>query len=398
MADNVVTKKVTVEALAKLEVDDLGLDKIDHQVLGSIVEKFSGGPVGLDTLAASISEDPDTIEDVCEPYLLQLGFLERTPRGRVATPRAYQHLGVEYPRQVIGSEEPFLGAAGQSPPSGLVSPGFLRPLLVFGEPGLYDPLQVALSQQRAVQDGAQHPVEDIVRNDLLGPTCRMAVQAGVVEAKQEHRPDRVDPLALVDLDSQVLSIACAESDRPGLQVVQDVTEYIVLVDVRLGLGEDTAETLPARACDLEAACLIRLQDTLRPKLQGDWLQRAARLVQDGQIVLVDGVEKGRSAEPADELRTLPAIRGEPVQDLEGLSDDEAEPASGKHVLHRRAGVYLLSARPMETQSRDTFHPALEEVSELIEEVRQVRVVAELDRGKGTGLLGMKGRLGACPRR
>ena len=99
MADNIVTRKVTVEALAKLEVDDLGLDKIDHQVLGSIVEKFSGGPVGLDTLAASISEDPDTIEDVCEPYLLQLGFLERTPRGRMATPRAYKHLGVEHPAQ-----------------------------------------------------------------------------------------------------------------------------------------------------------------------------------------------------------------------------------------------------------------------------------------------------------
>ena len=98
MADNIVTKKVTVEALAKLEVDNLGLDKIDHQVLGSIIEKFSGGPVGLDTLAASISEDPDTIEDVCEPFLLQLGFLERTPRGRVATPRAYEHMGVEYPK------------------------------------------------------------------------------------------------------------------------------------------------------------------------------------------------------------------------------------------------------------------------------------------------------------
>ena len=99
MADNVVTREVTVEALAKLEVDDLGLDKIDHQVLGSIVEKFSGGPVGLDTLAASISEDPDTIEDVCEPYLLQLGLPRAHPRGRVATPRAYQHLGVEHPAQ-----------------------------------------------------------------------------------------------------------------------------------------------------------------------------------------------------------------------------------------------------------------------------------------------------------
>ncbi|MDA1349696.1 MAG: Holliday junction branch migration DNA helicase RuvB [Chloroflexi bacterium] len=98
MADNIITKDVTVEALSRLEVDELGLDKIDHQVLGSIIEKFSGGPVGLDTLAASISEDPDTIEDVCEPFLLQLGFLERTPRGRVATPRAYEHMGVEYPK------------------------------------------------------------------------------------------------------------------------------------------------------------------------------------------------------------------------------------------------------------------------------------------------------------
>ena len=98
MADNVITQDITVEALSRLEVDELGLDKIDHQVLGSIIEKFSGGPVGLDTLAASISEDPDTIEDVCEPFLLQVGFLERTSRGRVATQRAYEHMGVEYPK------------------------------------------------------------------------------------------------------------------------------------------------------------------------------------------------------------------------------------------------------------------------------------------------------------
>ena len=96
MADNVATRDVALEAMNRLEVDDLGLDGIDHQVLRSIIEKFGGGPVGLDTLAASISEESETIEDVYEPYLLQLGFLDRTPRGRVATRRAYEHLGVEY--------------------------------------------------------------------------------------------------------------------------------------------------------------------------------------------------------------------------------------------------------------------------------------------------------------
>ena len=98
MADNVVTGEVALEALVRMEVDELGLDGNDHMVLRSIVEKFDGGPVGLDTLAASVSEEGDTIEDVYEPYLLQLGFLERTPRGRVATRRAYEHLGMEYTR------------------------------------------------------------------------------------------------------------------------------------------------------------------------------------------------------------------------------------------------------------------------------------------------------------
>lgn len=97
MADNMITEKVANEALANLEVDQLGLEGIDHSVLRSIIDKFGGGPVGLDTLAASISEEADTIEDVYEPYLLQLGFLDRTKRGRVATKRAYDHLGVEYP-------------------------------------------------------------------------------------------------------------------------------------------------------------------------------------------------------------------------------------------------------------------------------------------------------------
>ena len=96
VADNVITLEVAKTALAQLEVDRIGLDSMDMRVLQSIVEKFGGGPVGLDTLAASISEESDTIEDVCEPYLLQLGFLDRTPRGRMATRRAYDHLGIAY--------------------------------------------------------------------------------------------------------------------------------------------------------------------------------------------------------------------------------------------------------------------------------------------------------------
>ena len=96
-AEGVVTRKVALEALGMLEVDGLGLDEIDHRLLSSMIEKFAGGPVGLETLAASISEDADTIMDVYEPYLLQLGFLDRTPRGRVATALAYKHLGKEPP-------------------------------------------------------------------------------------------------------------------------------------------------------------------------------------------------------------------------------------------------------------------------------------------------------------
>ena len=96
LADGTATRPVTVEALSKLEVDPLGLDEIDRKVLHTIIEKFNGGPVGLETIAAAISEDSDTIMDVYEPYLLQLGFLERTPRGRLATPLAYQHLGLPY--------------------------------------------------------------------------------------------------------------------------------------------------------------------------------------------------------------------------------------------------------------------------------------------------------------
>ena len=95
-ANGIVNHGLTIEAMGKLEVDELGLDEIDRKVLRTIIQKFSGGPVGLDTIAASISEESDTIEGVYEPFLLQLGFLERTPRGRQARRLAYEHLGIAY--------------------------------------------------------------------------------------------------------------------------------------------------------------------------------------------------------------------------------------------------------------------------------------------------------------
>ena len=95
-ADGAITTEVARQALGLLEVDCLGLDQMDRSVLYTIIEKFNGGPVGLETLAAAISEESDTIMDVCEPYLLQLGFLDRTPRGRMATRHAYEHLGLPY--------------------------------------------------------------------------------------------------------------------------------------------------------------------------------------------------------------------------------------------------------------------------------------------------------------
>lgn len=95
MAGGVITREVADEALARLEVDHLGLDEADRSVLRAIVEKFDGGPVGIETIAAATNEDADTIMDVYEPYLIQLGFIARTPRGRVATRLAYEHMGVE---------------------------------------------------------------------------------------------------------------------------------------------------------------------------------------------------------------------------------------------------------------------------------------------------------------
>ena len=95
-ADNRINSEVARAALEQLNVDELGLDLSDHRLLTNIIDKFDGGPVGLETLAASLNEDSDTIMDVWEPFLLQLGFLERTPRGRVATRRAHAHLGRPY--------------------------------------------------------------------------------------------------------------------------------------------------------------------------------------------------------------------------------------------------------------------------------------------------------------
>ncbi len=95
-ADGVITGPVSGEALDMMNIDHLGLDDIDRRILLTVIDKFDGGPVGLDTIAAAISEDPGTIMDVNEPYLLQLGFIERTPRGRVIRVAAYEHLGVPY--------------------------------------------------------------------------------------------------------------------------------------------------------------------------------------------------------------------------------------------------------------------------------------------------------------
>ena len=103
--DGVVTVEAAQEALDSLGIDTLGLDDADHRVLDSLINSFGGGPVGLETLASSIAEEPDTVMDVYEPYLLQLGFIDRTPRGRRATRRAYEHLGVEPPAQ-DGAVEP----------------------------------------------------------------------------------------------------------------------------------------------------------------------------------------------------------------------------------------------------------------------------------------------------
>ncbi len=93
-ADGDITEQVAKDALTLLEVDEMGFDEMDRSILRTLMDKFSGGPVGLSTVAAVVGEEPDTIEDIYEPYLIQIGFLDRTPRGRVATERAYRHFGL----------------------------------------------------------------------------------------------------------------------------------------------------------------------------------------------------------------------------------------------------------------------------------------------------------------
>ncbi len=105
--DGKITAEIADEALSRMEVDKLGLDMIDRKMMMFIIENFNGGPIGLDTLAASIGEDSNTIEDVYEPYLLQLGFLNRTPRGRMATVKAYEHFGVKYNKKDDGQQSLF---------------------------------------------------------------------------------------------------------------------------------------------------------------------------------------------------------------------------------------------------------------------------------------------------
>ena len=95
--EKIITKSIVENALGMLEIDEIGLEPVDREILESLIRKFRGGPVGVQTLAASVSEEPQTIEDVYEPYLLQIGFLERTPRGRKITRLACEHLGLDYP-------------------------------------------------------------------------------------------------------------------------------------------------------------------------------------------------------------------------------------------------------------------------------------------------------------
>ena len=107
-ADGKINEDVTRRALELMEIDHLGLDDIDRRILQTIIEKFSGGPVGLETIAAAISEDSATIMDVYEPYLIQLGFIDRTPRGRACTPRAYKHLDIELSDEIAPDQQRLL--------------------------------------------------------------------------------------------------------------------------------------------------------------------------------------------------------------------------------------------------------------------------------------------------
>ncbi len=108
MGDGTIDLATSLEALDRMQIDRRGLDQMDHRVLEAIIAKFAGGPVGIETLATSLSEEPDTIMDVYEPYLIQLGFIQRTPRGRIATRLAYEYLGHPYDKPADSSNQPTL--------------------------------------------------------------------------------------------------------------------------------------------------------------------------------------------------------------------------------------------------------------------------------------------------
>ena len=108
MGDGTLNAAISREALDRMQVDRRGLDKMDHRVLDAVIDRFEGGPVGIETLATSLSEEPDTIMDVYEPYLIQLGFIQRTPRGRIATRLAYEYLERPYPEPANPSNQPTL--------------------------------------------------------------------------------------------------------------------------------------------------------------------------------------------------------------------------------------------------------------------------------------------------
>ena len=101
-ADGVITRDVAKAALAVYDVDELGLDRLDRAVLGALTRSFGGGPVGVSTLAVAVGEEPTTVEEVCEPFLVRAGMIARTPRGRVATSQAWMHLGMTPPSGVMG--------------------------------------------------------------------------------------------------------------------------------------------------------------------------------------------------------------------------------------------------------------------------------------------------------
>ena len=105
MGDGNITQDIAKIALDRLEIDALGLDSIDRRLLETMIRNYSGGPVGLETLAAAVGEEAVTLEDVCEPFLMQIGFLSKTPRGRVATALAYKHLGMPPPAEQSNFEQ-----------------------------------------------------------------------------------------------------------------------------------------------------------------------------------------------------------------------------------------------------------------------------------------------------